>query len=51
MTLCSQNTSGDPGPQASSGGAVLGTSASRFGIGGPTVGFAADPALKLAATG
>src|SRR5947208_14399198 len=50
MPLCSQNTTGDPGPQASSGGAVLGTSASQFGIGGPTVGFATDRPLKLAAT-
>lgn len=54
MPLCSQNTSGDPGPQASSGGSagdVLGMYAERFGIGGP-VAFATTPSrVRLAATG
>jgi LPXTG-motif cell wall-anchored protein len=56
MPLCSQNVTGDPGPQASSsgsGGDVLGMFASRFAIGGPTIGVATATASgrKLAATG
>jgi len=52
MPLCSQNTTGDPGPQASgSGGGVLGTTTGFYGIGGPTARVAGVSAIKLAATG
>ena len=52
MPLCSQNTTGGPLASGSgSGGSVLGTTTDRFGIGGPTVGFATASPLKLAATG